>query len=154
MTTKTIEIGDRQTPLGLLRRAPFALLLMLAGCGDGRQATYPVTGQLTIRGKPAADADLRFYEVRGRTPGMARPYATTDSDGRFTVSTYGMNDGAPAGEYQVSLSWKGPLRGVSPDQRDAMPELLPPRFADPTTSGIQVRVGRGENALDTIDLVP
>ena len=154
MTTKTIEIGDRQTPLGMLRRAAFALLLMLAGCGDGRQATYPVAGQLTIQGKPAADADLRFYEVRGRTPGMARPYATTDSEGRFTVSTYGMNDGAPAGEYQVSVSWKGPLRGVSPDQRDAMPERLPPRFNDPTTSGIQVRVVRGDNMLETIDLVP
>jgi len=139
---------------GAYRGLAFALLAMLAGCRDGPQATYSVTGELTIRGKPAEGADLRFYEIRGRTPGMARPYATTDSDGRFTVSTYGMNDGAPVGEYQVSVSWKGPLRGASPDQRDAMPELLPPRFADPTTSGIQVRIVRGENSLGTIDLDP
>ncbi|MDV7399889.1 hypothetical protein RZS08_51215, partial [Arthrospira platensis SPKY1] len=85
-------------------------------------------------------------------PGMARPYATTDSEGRFTVSTYGMNDGAPAGEYRVCVSWKGPMRGVSPDQRDAMPERLPPRYHDPMTSGIQVRVDRGDNNLGTIDL--
>jgi hypothetical protein len=131
-----------------------ALLALLAGCRDAPPATYPVTGKLTIRGQPAAEADLRFYEVRGRAPGMTRPYATTGEDGRFTVSTFGMNDGAPAGEYQVSVSWKGSLRGIPPDQRDALPEQLPPRYTDATTSGIRVRVTSGDNMLETIDLLP
>jgi len=117
-------------------------------------ATYPVTGRLTIRGQPAAAADLRFFEIHGRAPGMARPYATTDEDGRFTVSTYGIFDGAPAGEYQLAVSWKGPLRGIPSDQRDAMPEMLPPRFTDASTSGLRVQITSGENALDTIDLRP
>ena len=97
---------------------------------------------------------MRFYDTSGKAPGMARPYARTDENGQFTVSTYGMNDGAPAGEYRVSVSWKGPLRGVSPDQRDALPELLPARYGDPATSGIRVRVVPGNNALETIDLTP
>ena len=61
---------------------------------------------------------------------------------------------APAGEYQVSVSWKGSLRGISPDQRDAMPERLPPRYGDAAASGIQVRVTPGDNRLETIDLAP
>jgi hypothetical protein len=130
------------------------LLSMFAGCRDGRQATYPVSGQVTIGGKPAAGADLRFYETRGRTPGLSRPYATTDAEGCFVVSTYGMHDGAPPGEYRVAVSWKGPLDSISPDQRDAMPERLPARFADPSTSGIQVRIVRGQNLLETIQIVP
>ena len=131
-----------------------ALLILLAGCRDAPRTTYPVTGKLTVRGQPAAEADLRFYEIGGKVADMARPYARTDESGQFTVSTYGMNDGAPAGEYQVSISWKGPLIGISPDQRDAMPELLPPRYGDAAASGIQVRVTPGDNRLETIDLTP
>jgi hypothetical protein len=129
-------------------------LILLVGCRDAPRATYPVTGRVTFRGQPAAEADLRFYETGGKVVGMARPYARTDENGQFTVSTYGMNDGAPAGEYQVSVSWKGPLRGIPPDQRDAMPELLPPRYGDPAASGIQVRVAPGDNGLETMDLTP
>jgi hypothetical protein len=54
------------------------LLILLAGCRDASRETYPVTGKLTIRGKPAEAADLRFYEIRGQVAGMARPYARTD----------------------------------------------------------------------------
>lgn len=142
----------------VLRRAvcgsAVVLLILLVGCGDAPRTTYPVTGKLTIRGQPAAAADLRFYETGGKAAGMARPYARTDENGRFTVSTYGMNDGAPAGQYQVSVSWKGPLQSIPPDQRDALPEVLPPRYGDAAASGIQVRVSAGDNTLDTIDLTP
>lgn len=138
----------------ILGIAGLASLLLAVGCRDGRQATYPVSGRLLVDGQPAAGADLRFYEVSGRTPRLARPYATTDQDGHFVVSTYGMHDGAPIGTYQVSVSWKGPLGRISPDQRDAMPERLPERFTDPTTSGLEVQIARGNNELDPIDIGP
>lgn len=144
----------RSHPVMLQYLTVAALLVPLAGCCDATPATYPVTGSLTIRGRPAAGADLWFFESDGRAPGMSRPYATTGEDGRFVVSTYGMNDGAPAGEYQVAVSWKGDLRGIPPDQRDAMPERLPPRFTDATTSGIRVQIKPEANTLDPIDLTP
>jgi predicted small lipoprotein YifL len=144
----------RAHPTRLRHLTAAALLVGLAGCRDAPPATYPVTGRLTIRGQPVAGADLWFFESDGRAPGMARPYATTDADGRFRLSTYGMNDGAPAGEYRVAVSWKGPLRGIPPDQRDAMPELLPPRFSDASTSGIRVQIEPEENTLAPIDLTP
>ncbi len=131
-----------------------AALVLLAGCRETRPTTYPVSGRLTRGGRPLAHADLRFYETDGQASPMARPYATTDADGRFVVSTFGMNDGAPAGQYQVSLSWKGELPGVPPDQRDAWPERLPSRYADAATSGIRVRVTPGDNALAAIELAP
>ena len=61
--------------------------------------------------------------------------------------------GAPV-HCKMSVSWKGPLHGILPDQRDAMPELLPPRYGDAAASGIQVRVTPGDNRLETIDLAP
>jgi hypothetical protein len=128
-------------------------LILLGGCRDAPRTTHPVTGSVQIRGQAAAHADLVFYDVSGRAPGGVRPYATTDEAGRFTVSTYGMNDGAPAGEYEITVSWKGPLRGITPDQRDSLPERLPPRYLDPATSGIRMRVVRGENTLQPIELM-
>ena len=50
-----------------------ALLILLAGCRDAPCTTYLVTGKLTVRGQPAAEADLRFYDTSGEPPGMARP---------------------------------------------------------------------------------
>ncbi len=128
-----------------------ALMLIMGGCRDA-PPTYPVMGSVYFRGQPAAHVDLVFYGANPAADGRLRPYATTDENGRFTVSTYGVHDGAPPGEYEVALSWKGPLRGRSPDQTDGMPERLPARYLNPATSGVRIQVDRGDNQLEAIHL--
>lgn len=124
------------------------LIVILCGCRE-HPRTYPVSGSVHYRGQPAAHVDLVFYNADTQA---LRPYATSDQQGQFSVSTYGVHDGAPAGEYEVAFSWKGPLRGLSLDQRDGMPERLPARYLDPATSGVRIEITRGENRLEPIHL--
>ena len=127
------------------------LMVILWGCRE-HPRTYPVSGSVYYQDQPAAHVDLVFYNAGSADAQALRPYATSDPQGQFTVSTYGVHDGAPAGDYEVAFSWKGPLRGLSSDQRDGMPERLPARYLDPATSGVRLEIIRGENRLETLHL--
>jgi hypothetical protein len=75
------------------------------------------------------------------------PMAVTGEDGKFVLSTYAMNDGAPAGNYRVTVrvpSGPGPLV-KSPDK-------LKGKYARPDTSGLTARVEKGKNQLPPFDL--
>ena len=90
------------------RRLPWAALLaagLAAGCGKGRTPVYPVEGQLLIGGKPAANVFVLFTPSNPG-PEVLRPSATTDADGKFRVTTFEANDGAPAGDYVVTLLYE------------------------------------------------
>src|SRR5262245_1990400 len=92
------------------RLAAAAALLALAGCGsDAKPKTFPVKGVLTHKGKqgeqPAAGALVVFHPVGIQVHEANRPMATVRSDGTFALSTFGREDGAPAGEYYVTVVW-------------------------------------------------
>jgi hypothetical protein len=83
--------------------ALLAGLAVLAGCGGkGRTPVYPAEGQLLIGGKPAVNVFVMLTPVDGG-PDSLRPSATTDLEGKFKLTTYDAYDGAPAGEYVVTL---------------------------------------------------
>ena len=68
--------------------------------------------------------------------------ALVEADGTFTLSTYTANDGAPQGEYLVTVVWPDPPR----DARGRPgPNRLPERYAQPETSGLRARVADGPN---------
>jgi hypothetical protein len=69
------------------------------------------------------------------------------ADGAFQVSTYGKNDGAPAGDYAVSFVWllTGPETGS-----EWTP--LPRRYMVPGQSGVRVTVNEKENELQPLQL--
>src|SRR5262249_13827201 len=82
---------------------------------------------------------------------------TTNEDGTFRVSTYGLEDGAPAGKYRVTVSWKGPAIGPSGEvgvvgDEDDRPEKAPTAFRNPNFSRLKVDVTEGENSLAPWDL--
>lgn len=83
--------------------------VLLGGCGakddiPGRLPTYAVTGEVFVDGQPAADAFV-YLNPRGDRPPQLRPYAQVDSQGKFAISTYLAGDGAPAGEYVITIEW-------------------------------------------------
>jgi hypothetical protein len=96
-----------------------ALLLLVAigpafaGCAkqefqNMRQPTHPVQGQVTLDGKPVANATIVFKPVdAAKFKWREQPQAKSDAEGRFTVFTYEANDGAPAGEYRVGIAVLG-----------------------------------------------
>jgi hypothetical protein len=83
-----------------------------------------------------------------------RPTGLTGEDGTFTLTT-GQQEGAPAGEYDVTIicSEEVPRKGkmVStepPDTRDRFQGA----YADRTKFKLRVAIKKGPNQLEAIDL--
>src|SRR5438105_15139802 len=81
-----------------------ALALLAAGC-SGRRSVSPVSGQVFVGKKPAAGAMVTFHPVRDAGGPVYRPNGYADAQGRFALTTYTQGDGAPAGEYVVTVEW-------------------------------------------------
>ena len=72
---------------------------VLSGCGggDANERTVPVSGTLTVEGKPVAKGTIHFHPAKGR------PASGIVKDGKFTLSTYGEDDGVIPGKNKVAL---------------------------------------------------
>lgn len=131
-----------------------ALAVALAGCGgDGTRKTYPVTGTLTIDGKPADPGVLVYlhpqYEEQDRFP--IHPKGETDAAGAFQITTYNTNDGAPEGAYLVTIDF--PQRsGLSPHfSGDLFGGAFANKDANKAKAEFNLTVGQGPAKL-TLDL--
>jgi hypothetical protein len=83
--------------------AGFALLVLAAaGCGSKKYTPVPVSGVVTLDGKPVEKATVFFYAVGDEREG--RPAnGITDKNGEFRLSTLGTNDGALPADYKVVI---------------------------------------------------
>ncbi|WP_020476042.1 hypothetical protein [Zavarzinella formosa] len=124
------------------------LMIALTGCGDGKPTLYPVSGQINVKGKGAGFAHVVFHpdQVNDKIP---RPYAKTDADGKFTLTTYTTGDGAPAGSYKVTVTWRPVPK--SSTEADG-PDKLNGRYADAATSKTSVTVDKKPTVLEPINL--
>ena len=94
-------------------------LVVCLGCGDGKIATFPVTGTVTVDGQPAEGALLIFCPVGGSEEfSKVRPAGKTKSGGKYELSTFDALDGAPAGEYQVMVRWAPENQQSTEEGRD------------------------------------
>jgi hypothetical protein len=132
-----------------LRRLLYGLLMALLSlstmsCGNGkdRKSVYPVRGQVFFQGKPAAGALVLFHPVNG-DPTTVRPHGRVDQDGIFVLSTYEARDGAPAGEYVVTIDW----RQTIPGRGGGGPSVLPPLYGTPKQSPLRATVNAESNNL-------
>jgi hypothetical protein len=91
------------------RRILFGILgisiLSLTSCGkdDGRKPTFPVTGKVFFEKKPTEHATIIFHPIGESGSNVVKPRGKVGSDGSFTLTTYDGNDGAPAGDYAVTV---------------------------------------------------
>src|SRR5262249_47117246 len=75
------------------------------GCGQQLSPeVFPVEGVLTVNGTPAANASLAFHPL-GRGSNRCCPVGRTDTHGMFHLTTHFHSDGAPAGDYAVTIVW-------------------------------------------------
>jgi len=103
-----------------------------------------------VSGKPAAKAFVLFIPLKEQTETPdPRPRAEVNDDGTFSLSTYGQNDGAPAGDYKVTIHWPG---GTRPDGSEEPPDKLMGRYSDPATAKLRATVKAGQNDLPQFDL--
>jgi hypothetical protein len=127
--------------------------LALAGCSKPPRAdrlpTYPVAGHVFDRGQPAAGAQVQLWAVGGDLMRAAAcPHATVEADGSFRLTTYETEDGAPPGEYGLTLRWPLP----PPPGKEEGPDRFQGRYADPARPLRQVRISANNNELAPIQL--
>ena len=67
---------------------------------------YPVHGRVLLDGKPMAGAMVILHPAGDVGLNGLRPRALADADGWFKIYTYVIGDGAPAGNYAVTIQPK------------------------------------------------
>lgn len=140
-----------------LRRLALASAALATGCTGG-PAFVPVTGTLTLDGRPLGEAEVVFVPDPAKGAAGDNASGTTDAQGRFTLRTGRTGRaGAPPGVYRVTVT---DLSGVAdltaPDAappgdglggpRPVAPKRprVPPAYADPSRTplrGVEVRAG-------------
>ena len=132
------------------------IAVVATGCGKKaapRLAVNPVIGKLLINGQPAPRAEVTLRPVTPlEEPGKRSvlPYAIVQGDGTFRIGTYVGDDGAPLGEYAVTVVW--PRISVEGGEEIAGPDRLQGFFNNPRQPAAKVIVAEGENLIPTIEL--
>jgi hypothetical protein len=94
--------------------------IVCAGCSRSGPTLYPVRGKVLFEGQPARGATLVLHPLGNSVPNAIKPRAFVDRDGGFEVFTYAAGDGAPAGEYAVTVIGRiGPGPGAPGRQAQA-----------------------------------
>lgn len=150
--------------LWLGRRSWLVLCLAagLAGCGGEPEVPglVPVTGKVTLDGKPLDRAQVTFVPTGtdGRTA-----IASTDATGAFAMTTNNTK-GAMPGSYRVAVSYivgrdGQPItqfeEGMDITQLLAAGEAkegLPPRYSDPQQTELKFDVAEGGENVCNLDL--
>jgi len=133
------------------RRVAAALVLagLAAGCGPARKPVYPVEGKVMYsNGQPATGALVVFQPVApDDQANPLRPTATVNDDGSFQTTTYQPNDGAPEGDYNVTIVWLEKKSGdtlIGGGEHSALArDLLQGRYADPKAPRLTAHVQKG-----------
>src|SRR5262245_40395178 len=86
------------------------LCCLLVGCSGqpnsaSRVPVYPVEGKVIVGDRLAGNSRVVFYPVNKGNAVELCPVANTRADGTFQLMTYKFGDGAPAGEYIVTVVW-------------------------------------------------
>ena len=126
---------------------------------------YPVTGIITLRGKPVASADVTFFNAEKNRSAFGK----TNDKGEFKLTTFSANDGAVEGQHVVTViklemppeatsgaaveseAYVPPGRGESTTPVPPKSEL-PEKYADQATSGLTATVKTDGPNVVNIDL--
>lgn len=135
-----------------LRAVLCALLgVTLTSCNrePKRPPLHAVSGTVTFQKGPAPGAVVVFRPI---TPGLLKntlPHGEVGPDGTFRIGTYELGDGAPEGEYVITISW--PEVKPEPGGGESIGgDRLNGRFSDPTNSTLKIQVKQGSNELEPI----
>ncbi len=130
-----------------------ALGLICAGCGGpSRPPVQPAMGQVFQKSTPVAGAFIVFHPASAEFQKAmeARPFAWVQPDGSFMLTTYEEGDGAPEGEYGVTVVWNPPAKSAGPRIRDggaALPDKLEGRYGNPQKPRLKATVAKGQNTF-------
>ncbi len=133
-----------------MRAGLLLVCLLLVGCGWGGPAfkVYPVSGLISVKGKSPVGAAVHFHP---RDKKQCPPaFAVVQADGMFQLTTYTKDDGAAAGEYVVTVTWRD--ERTEDGELIFGPDRLGDRYSRPTVSGLKATIAPGTNFLPPFDL--
>ena len=81
----------------------------LTSCRGGRNfpPVYPVKGKILVNGQPANDCQIHLHRTSAEKLSMpVTPQGVTDKNGEFLLTSFHTEDGAPEGEYVVTIEWR------------------------------------------------
>jgi hypothetical protein len=133
----------------MIRRIAGCVILLVSlvgmgcGSGNGRPKVYAAKGTVTSNGKPVGGALIVLHcKDKGRE-NDPKPVATTKDDGTFALTTFESDDGAPAGEYGVTIVWnEKPKAGKMSlsGEGAAVQDKLAGRYGDPRNPKLSASV--------------
>ena len=110
----------------------------------------PCTAKAEIERPAGGESNVSFTPVEGA--GRAAS-GLTDGNGYYSLSSYGINDGAEPGKYRVAIIARGPDRppkagetgsGMPGEMMPGEP-IIPQKYFAPDSSGIAFEIKRGRN---------
>ena len=143
-------------------------LALFAGCDTKtRLEVAPVSGRVESQGQGVPRATVIFHPTGNAAEGAKRlrPFGYADDAGNFKMKTYVTDDGAPPGEYQVTIiaasapsansgpSKDGPAVESTPTTAGPkIPPAVSAKYANVETSGITVEIKEQDNQLEPFQL--
>jgi len=131
-----------------------ALGLFTAGCSPKSSKVHPVQGRIMVAGKPAARALVIFHPENPADEKAIHPSAEVDADGNFRLTSFRSGDGAPEGQYRISVVWylANPKPHAAEGDDANIRNYLPEVYARAETTPLRATVTRGTNNLPTFEL--
>jgi hypothetical protein len=139
-------------------RRPYTVLLLSLGLfgaaflvakqlrPPAESTLYAVEGKVLVNGEPAENLNVAFHPL-GDGNKLFCPVGRTNNKGIFHLMTRSDADGAPAGEYRVTLVWPDGLvdecECIDPTLHDRLGGL----YAKADQSTFQVKVGASGNSF-------
>ena len=127
-------------------------LFTVSGC-DSSPKRIPVTGAVTVNGKPAEGAMVMFHPADEKATTAS---AIAEADGSFKV----ISDGEPGlvqGNYKVTVIWPDPTK--KPTQAQIMmgtaepgPDLLKGKYSSKATTSLSAEITAASTKLPPFEL--
>lgn len=131
-----------------------AIQSLAAGCSNGKLTppkTVPVSGSVTQNGKPLAGVRVKFHPQFKMGKHEFIPYGETGTDGKYVLNTGVVGNGAPKGDYLVTLEM--PYIDVDPkDGLEAEVDRLKGAYSDPAKSEWTITLKEGANILEPFQI--
>jgi hypothetical protein len=133
--------------------------LALTSCSGGKTVLNPVRGKVLFKDAPAAGVLVTLHQAGGTEMTTQASTGYTEEDGSFDITT-GQDEGAPAGEYIVTMVWMQDTSGakkkpgvIQMNADTAVADKLKGRYGDrkrPSFPNITIK--KGVNQLEPFRL--
>src|SRR5207237_1030680 len=109
-------------------------------------------GKVLCDGQPTEGALITLRELDASQPMKELPRARVKADGTFSIGTYDPEDGAPPGEYKVSILWLPPDFEAQVFKTGKYPNKLPELYSDAKASPLKIQVNEAPNEVPAFEL--